>query len=159
MDSIRVWAVTIICAAVVCTLAQTVVPTEKRKIMGFVLGLFMLTVMTGPAKKIAHDFKNLDCVFDGIKSPQTSKEMVDFSNDLTIEKGSLAVKEIIEEKLTDFGVQWNDIEVICKFCERENGIIIELVSIQLDKSYSHRKVQIEKYIKDQTGLFAQVILI
>lgn len=159
MDAIKGWSAAVMCAAVVCAVAQMLVPNEKRKLIGIILGLFMLAVMIEPAKDLNLFIKNIDWLWENGQKTQVSDDLLNYSNKITVEEGGRAVERVIEQKLADFGVRWKKIEVNCWFSEQDNVINISSVSIQLDKSFGHRKVQIEEYIQNETGLTAEVILI
>ncbi|MBQ6569718.1 MAG: hypothetical protein IJL87_05635, partial [Clostridia bacterium] len=73
-------------------------------------------------------------------------------------EGCRVLKEETEQKLRAFGVSGADVEIIYSVSAEDRVITVQGARISLSKGQKHRKIQIEKYIKEQTGLDSWVYI-
>lgn len=153
MESISAWAAVICVCAAVCTIVSLISPSGNLgKIMGFVLGLFMLCALIIPLNKsfqnIALDLSQID--FSSF-SDKNSALFNDKISKQTEELGKESVKRLTENILKKEKISARKIEVITDIDE-DNSISIVLVKVYIDRSLKDEKIKIKKLLSEQLSL-------
>lgn len=153
MDSISAWAAVICIAVAICTIVSLISPSGNLgKMMGFVLGLFMLCALIVPVNKsfqnISFDLSQID--FSDF-SDQNSSLLSDKISKQTEELGKESVKQLTEKILKKNKISYKKIEVITDI-EEDNSISIVLVKVYIDRSLKNEKIKIKKILSEQLSL-------
>ncbi|MBQ6569078.1 MAG: hypothetical protein IJL87_02335, partial [Clostridia bacterium] len=74
MDKISAWSASVMCACVICAAVKFLIPEAQKKIIGFVLGLFMLSVIIEPFGQLVSAVKNFE-ISDITGDIQTSENV------------------------------------------------------------------------------------
>lgn len=156
MNAIREWTTIICLAALASAMVELLTPNGRmERMVRFVLGAFLicavLTPLLGTASKLTFDLR-LNQVEAADNSAFQKKLDAQVAAAVT---GNL--KELTQEILQKEGVEAQKIEIFMD-TGQDGSILINKMTVQLDKKDENRQVSTRKRLEEELGLPIEVIV-
>lgn len=155
MDSIRGWIYTVCTGAVICGIVSALLPSEKyRRVMGSVLGLFMLCCFLIPSG-LSFSGLAIDTDTAEWQRQQTANEISDYFFGRTAALSCEEIKDTVDGLLAGYGINSGDIEIYIDTDEESDGREIT-VRVTLPQRVRDRHDELHKVLEYELGVPVQL---
>lgn len=155
MNAITSWATAVCIVAIICAIYDMLVPEgSTSKMLNFVLGMFLIVAILIPFVNIV---KSEPLNFKDIKFNSEEFTLSEENNNLTLAVGKSTVEKIISDSLKEK-------DIICKKIvvdmDSSNGNSIDIIraKIYIESDYRNQLIDIQKVVKEKTGITPDVIV-
>ncbi|MEE0060204.1 MAG: stage III sporulation protein AF [Acutalibacteraceae bacterium] len=155
MSVISSWAASVCTVAIICALFDMLVPEgNTTKMLNFVLGTFLVVAIIIPFVDIV---KSGSFKVDDIRFDDSNYTLIQQNEDLTLEVGKSTIENIIAKVLQEKNIAYKKI-VINMDSSTNKSIDIIRAEIYINSTNRNRLVEIQRIVKEQTGITPELIV-
>jgi len=148
MNSVKLYAFTVLCAALASAILNFASPKKQKKQLDYITGLFLIICIISPFKNIVTELKSFD-----FSPPEAEINEIN-TDELLKNEFTARLQKIIEQKLYSLGI--NDADIGIEITISKEGVEIADVLITLPSAESEKAQSAKELIKNELGIDAQI---